>query len=123
MSSTSLSKVTPMDLSRHCLTRSSSSLQRRFRLTSSIRPWRSEEHTSELQSRQYLVCRLLLEKKKKTPTPPAYTCPAIPTSSNLSIADLILVTHLLYLSIHPYCLDPRLPLTSFHLAAVHLLIP
>src|SRR5438445_4904939 len=35
-------------------------------------PWRrdsgavrSEEHTSELQSRQYLVCRLLLEKKKK----------------------------------------------------------
>src|SRR3712207_7083865 len=30
---------------------------------------RSEEHTSELQSRQYLVCRLLLEKKKK-PTRP-----------------------------------------------------
>src|SRR5947209_16930463 len=29
---------------------------------------RSEEHTSELQSRQYLVCRLLLEKKKKTQT-------------------------------------------------------
>src|SRR3712207_7244365 len=28
-------------------------------------PARSEEHTSELQSRQYLVCRLLLEKKKK----------------------------------------------------------
>src|SRR3712207_7738032 len=28
------------------------------------RPTRSEEHTSELQSRQYLVCRLLLEKKK-----------------------------------------------------------
>src|SRR5258707_8310716 len=27
---------------------------------------RSEEHTSELQSRQYLVCRLLLEKKKKS---------------------------------------------------------
>src|SRR3712207_6970479 len=33
---------------------------------------RSEEHTSELQSRQYLVCRLLLEKKKKlTATPTA----------------------------------------------------
>src|SRR3712207_7001314 len=32
---------------------------------------RSEEHTSELQSRQYLVCRLLLEKKKKTKR---YTC-------------------------------------------------
>src|SRR5947209_16574911 len=32
-----------------------------------LRLWRqrSEEHTSELQSRQYLVCRLLLEKKKK----------------------------------------------------------
>src|SRR5947209_18429366 len=30
------------------------------------RAWRSEEHTSELQSRQYLVCRLLLEKKKTT---------------------------------------------------------
>src|SRR3712207_7855249 len=36
-------------------------------------PWgslegrRSEEHTSELQSRQYLVCRLLLEKKKNIP--------------------------------------------------------
>src|SRR3712207_8595847 len=29
--------------------------------------FRSEEHTSELQSRQYLVCRLLLEKKKYTP--------------------------------------------------------
>src|SRR3712207_7514012 len=27
--------------------------------------WRSEEHTSELQSRQYLVCRLLLEKRKE----------------------------------------------------------
>src|SRR2546422_8611623 len=30
------------------------------------RPVRSEEHTSELQSRLHLVCRLLLEKKKKT---------------------------------------------------------
>src|SRR3712207_7549319 len=30
-----------------------------------LRSGRSEEHTSELQSRQYLVCRLLLEKKKK----------------------------------------------------------
>src|SRR3712207_2090032 len=33
--------------------------------TRAVLPWRSEEHTSELQSRQYLVCRLLLEKKKK----------------------------------------------------------
>src|SRR3712207_7057524 len=29
-----------------------------------VKDYRSEEHTSELQSRQYLVCRLLLEKKK-----------------------------------------------------------
>src|SRR2546429_1919915 len=41
---------------------------------------RSEEHTSELQSRLHLVCRLLLEKKKKTPCTaarrrPAYTSP------------------------------------------------
>src|SRR3712207_7775288 len=36
---------------------------------------RSEEHTSELQSRQYLVCRLLLEKKKNIIT-------SLPSSSN-----------------------------------------
>src|SRR3712207_8569790 len=38
---------------------------------------RSEEHTSELQSRQYLVCRLLLEKKKYSlhfPTRREYSC-------------------------------------------------
>src|SRR3712207_7684505 len=34
------------------------------RMRAWIRLARSEEHTSELQSRQYLVCRLLLEKKK-----------------------------------------------------------
>src|SRR3712207_8497438 len=34
---------------------------------------RSEEHTSELQSRQYLVCRLLLEKKKNTTNPKIYS--------------------------------------------------
>src|SRR3712207_7593187 len=33
---------------------------------------RSEEHTSELQSRQYLVCRLLLEKKQKTELQPRH---------------------------------------------------
>src|SRR3712207_6914108 len=36
---------------------------------------RSEEHTSELQSRQYLVCRLLLEKKKSPSTSPSSTPP------------------------------------------------
>src|SRR5258707_6044033 len=47
---------------------------------------RSEEHTSELQSRQYLVCRLLLEKKKLRQKPPCqrrtdaakrWTCPRV----------------------------------------------
>src|SRR3712207_7561628 len=39
---------------------------------------RSEEHTSELQSRQYLVCRLLLEKKNK------HTLPSTPTILTIS---------------------------------------
>src|SRR3712207_7961084 len=39
-------------------------LGNRCRPRSAVRARRSEEHTSELQSRQYLVCRLLLEKKK-----------------------------------------------------------
>src|SRR3712207_6888633 len=42
---------------------------------------RSEEHTSELQSRQYLVCRLLLEKKKRerlTAAREQYTLPPLP---------------------------------------------
>src|SRR5258708_26623746 len=37
------------------------------------RPRRSEEHTSELQSPDHLVCRLLLEKKKTTPALSLYT--------------------------------------------------
>src|SRR3712207_7998692 len=41
---------------------------------------RSEEHTSELQSRQYLVCRLLLEKKKTTPTSSTSRSPRAPRS-------------------------------------------
>src|SRR5206468_6726362 len=46
--------------SRHCP-------RRKGRAVSAPRPdeWRSEEHTSELQSRSDLVCRLLLEKKNK----------------------------------------------------------
>src|SRR6266511_6444900 len=40
--------------------------QRRSRLPCRHLPRRSEEHTSELQSRENLVCRLLLEKKKNT---------------------------------------------------------
>src|SRR2546422_6771013 len=38
---------------------------------------RSEEHTSELQSRLHLVCRLLLEKKKKKCAPPTRACNVI----------------------------------------------
>src|SRR3712207_8996381 len=44
---------------------------------------RSEEHTSELQSRQYLVCRLLLEKKKtsaRTPSVPPRITPPLKTT-------------------------------------------
>src|SRR3712207_8484067 len=40
-----------------------------------IRVARSEEHTSELPSRQYLVCRLLLEKKKHHLLPPVLSLP------------------------------------------------
>src|SRR5690348_17784974 len=48
------------------------------------RDHRSEEHTSELQSPVHLVCRLLLEKKKNSPSCPATTSsrfPALPPSS------------------------------------------
>src|SRR3712207_8251178 len=41
-------------------------LRREAQLLAQRTEQRSEEHTSELQSRQYLVCRLLLEKKKLT---------------------------------------------------------
>src|SRR3712207_6852030 len=44
---------------------------------------RSEEHTSELQSRQYLVCRLLLEKKKQN----------IPLHRHIPLYDLAIVEH------------------------------
>src|SRR3712207_7735367 len=49
----------------------------------SIAPSRSEEHTSELQSRQYLVCRLLLEKKKTQLQPHARL--AIGTAANTQL--------------------------------------
>src|SRR3712207_7972938 len=51
----------PID--RHAYSAPLDSSERRLRWV------RSEEHTSELQSRQYLVCRLLLEKKKQTGSP------------------------------------------------------
>src|SRR3712207_7157667 len=51
------------------------------------RPRRSEEHTSELQSRQYLVCRLLLEKKK---TYQHFSSPLIHNSHYLNKALLFI---------------------------------
>src|SRR3712207_6877436 len=52
-------------LSRRLCQKSSQATSRpRFSAMLSVPISRSEEHTSELQSRQYLVCRLLLEKKK-----------------------------------------------------------
>src|SRR3712207_8623399 len=47
--------------------------QSQFDVTQGAKPVRSEEHTSELQSRQYLVCRLLLEKNKLHSTSPPLT--------------------------------------------------
>src|SRR3712207_8035991 len=49
---------------------------------------RSEEHTSELQSRQYLVCRLLLEKKKK-----AHVLTTITQNTRFKSFDLNKYTH------------------------------
>src|SRR5256885_8697914 len=49
---------------------SKTSCGRRSRTHSAASPWRSEEHTSELQSPCNLVCRLLLEKKKQSRQPP-----------------------------------------------------
>src|SRR5436189_680555 len=47
-----------------------------------FRSWtRSEEHTSELQSPMYLVCRLLLEKKKRIAKRAALTAPRRPTAT------------------------------------------
>src|SRR3712207_8573599 len=43
---------------------------------------RSEEHTSELQSRQYLVCRLLLEKKKNNTTNIHFISKSLSTNSS-----------------------------------------
>src|SRR5690606_40783090 len=53
--------ATPLRLRASASARSSSAAR-----PNTLGPLRSEEHTSELQSRENLVCRLLLEKKKKT---------------------------------------------------------
>src|SRR2546422_8254333 len=56
--------------SAHCAV-SKSAMQVRMSFPASSR--RSEEHTSELQSRLHLVCRLLLEKKKRKSSLPVYS--------------------------------------------------
>src|SRR3989449_5380997 len=48
--------------------------------------WRSEEHTSELQSRLHLVCRLLLEKKKKKNSASHVPKVTLPDTNQLTIA-------------------------------------
>src|SRR2546426_4061146 len=65
----SLSQISPLKewwaSTSTCSTRRSASSRS---IASTMRAWRSEEHTSELQSPCNLVCRLLLEKKKKKQT-------------------------------------------------------
>src|SRR3989442_10138440 len=56
---------------------------RAYRLT------RSEEHTSELQSRPHLVCRLLLEKKKKNKAKPQTTSRSLSLSDNVNCLNAI----------------------------------
>src|SRR5690554_7331226 len=56
---------------------------------------RSEEHTSELQSRPHLVCRLLLEKKKKKTTTPNQTPQHHPRPHNYKHTNLIPNNHTL----------------------------
>src|SRR3712207_7502102 len=61
-----ISRESILSFTRGPLSRGRCSLTKglRFMFHSPLQSSRSEEHTSELQSRQYLVCRLLLEKKK-----------------------------------------------------------
>src|SRR3712207_7003164 len=64
---------------------------------------RSEEHTSELQSRQYLVCRLLLEKKNNTMASPV----CIPSSPHVNVTHSI-----------PPTTSPIYPSLSYHLTHI-----
>src|SRR3712207_468273 len=57
---------------------------------SDLENFRSEEHTSELQSRQYLVCRLLLEKKNESPSAPRPRQPTLPCPPESTLATLLL---------------------------------
>src|SRR5258708_5390694 len=69
---------------------------------------RSEEHTSELQSPDHLVCRLLLEKKKTQPngiasdivSSPPFILPALPPTSSLFFFNDTATTEIYTLSLH-----------------------
>src|SRR3712207_6870357 len=95
-----------------------------YRITQTLPsfPSRSEEHTSELQSRQYLVCRLLLEKKKKTNKlltsfnhVPLYlilpTHPILPVHTRLVLSPRLLSRLTLFLTTHCHS-SPVLPHNS-----------
>src|SRR5256885_8317954 len=50
---------------------------------------RSEEHTSELQSPCNLVCRLLLEKKKKSQNQPCYSMDYLPAQNSIGVSTVL----------------------------------
>src|SRR3712207_7370529 len=80
---------------------------------------RSEEHTSELQSRQYLVCRLLLEKKKKQNEIQQGDLSLIVVPRLLSVPKenyLVDNTHRLKLFIQILVLTHNIPLTDRHVS-------
>src|SRR5256884_4381139 len=65
-------------------------------------PYRSEEHTSELQSRLHLVCRLLLEKKKINSETRALRLRLSPTSgSDSSTSTVITIVTVPYIGLDP----------------------
>src|SRR3712207_8032327 len=80
-----------------------------------MRP-RSEEHTSELQSRQYLVCRLLLEKQKELESDLYATNGELSDSSYRSqfISSMVMPIMILHMTNHHSCLSVvcRLRLTK-----------
>src|SRR2546422_7642093 len=61
----------------------------RYARTKMLRDWRSEEHTSELQSRLHLVCRLLLEKKKIEQTQQSMCPHVIPSKIFIRFTRLV----------------------------------
>src|SRR3712207_8139711 len=81
---------------------------------------RSEEHTSELQSRQYLVCRLLLEKKKTKLQMHTFFIYQISSSRDLPLNNLFTFLHLYYTDI-TFRLS-QLPLSTFALLLYLLLL-